>query len=374
MINRIKQVCSAFRIRGELQSYEEIKCGHINQTYKVNFIRDDGKKKSYIVQAINTNVFRDPVRVMHNIDLVTEHLHVKAPDKKALHFHHTADRKTYWIGADGFWRLFNYIPSRTYDCSSDCEIVRNAGRAFGNFQQMLDDFDVELIHETIPFFHDTIKRYESLMNVVESDPVHRVSAVQEELNWLLEVQEQACRLTHMQRDGCLPVRVTHNDTKINNVLFEEDGKDAIVVIDLDTVMPGLVGHDFGDAIRSAANTEAEDCRETDKIHIDLKVFCAFTEGFLSKTAESLSKQELKLLPMSAFCMTCELAVRFLTDYLQGDTYFKVDYPEHNLIRTRSQIALAKDMLKNMDTMERITAEYAKLNRALKSSINDGGAL
>ena len=359
MINRIKQVCSAFRIRGELQSYEEIKCGHINQTYKVNFIRDDGKKKSYIVQAINTNVFRDPVRVMHNIDLVTEHLHVKAPDKKALHFHHTADRKTYWIGADGFWRLFNYIPSRTYDCSSDCEIVRNAGRAFGTFQQMLDDFDVELIHETIPFFHDTIKRYESLMNVVKSDPVHRVSVVQDELNWLLEVQAQACSLTLMQREGTLPVRVTHNDTKINNVLFEENGKDAIVVIDLDTVMPGLVGHDFGDAIRSSANTAAEDCTEPDKVHIDLNVFRSFTDGFLNQMACSLSKKELKTLAKSSFCMTCELAVRFLTDYLQGDTYFKVDYPEHNLVRTRSQIALAMDILKNMDTMEKIIAVCAK---------------
>ena len=361
MINRIKQVCSAFRIRGELQSYEEIKCGHINQTYKVDFIRDDGKKKSYIVQAINTNVFRDPVRVMHNIDLVTEHLHVKAPDKKALHFHHTADRKTYWIGADGFWRLFNYIPSRTYDCSSDCEIVRNAGRAFGTFQQMLGDFDVGLLYETIPLFHDTVERYKSLMNAVESDPVHRVSVVQEELNWLLEVQEQACRLTHMQRDGSLPIRVTHNDTKINNVLFEENGKDAIVVIDLDTVMPGLVGHDFGDAIRSAANTAAEDCLELDKVHIDLNVFRSFTDGFLNQMAGSLIEKELNTLAKSSFCMTCELAVRFLTDYLQGDTYFKVDYPAHNLVRTRSQIALAKDMLKNMPIMEHVVTECAKKN-------------
>lgn len=362
MINQIKQVCSAFRIRGELQSYEEIKCGHINQTYKVNFLRDDGKKKSYIVQAINTNVFRDPVRVMHNIDLVTEYLHAKEPNKKALHFHHTADRKTYWIGADGFWRLFNYIPSRTYNCTSDCEIIRNAGCAFGTFQRMLSDFDAEQLHETIPFFHDTVQRYESLMDAVQSDPLHRAEQVQEELNWLLEVREQACNLTLMQREGKLPVRVTHNDTKINNVLFEEDGKDAIVVIDLDTVMPGLVGHDFGDAIRSSANTAAEDCPEPDKVHIDLDVFDAFAEGFLRQTADSLCEQELTTLALSSFCMTCELATRFLADYLLGDTYFKVDYPGHNLIRARTQIALAKDILKNMDTMEQIIFSRAKQYR------------
>lgn len=350
---KLKQVCTAFRITGTYEGYEEIKIGNVNRTYRVNYRRDDGKRKSYIVQQVNTFVFKKPVEVMENIDKVTEHLHAKTPGRTSLHFHHTANRKTYLFDENGFWRLFNYIPSSTYNVCNDLEIVRNAGLAFGEFQTLLADFDANKLYETIPDFHNTRKRYETLLADAARNPCGKAQSVAEELEWLISVREQACVLTDMHGRGELPLRVTHNDTKINNVLFEHNGKRAIVVIDLDTVMPGLVGHDFGDAIRFAANYVEEDSKETGKAGVNLAVFQAFAEGFLKKTASTLTDKEIETLALSCFALTTELATRFLDDYLLGNPYFKIDYPEHNLVRTRCQIALAKDMLRKMDEMNAI---------------------
>ena len=356
MQSKLKSVCSVFRISGTFHSYEEIKIGNVNRTYKVNFLREDNKLKSYIVQQVNTYVFKEPVKVMENIDRVTEYLHAKNPDKKALHFHHTADRKTYVFDENGFWRLFNYIPSSTYNVCDDLAVVRNAGKAFGEFQMQLSDFDASQLHYTIPDFHNTRKRYEKLMEDAAADPCGKVQEVQQELDWLLSVREQACRLTDMYDRGELPLRVTHNDTKINNVLFQQDGNEPIVVIDLDTVMPGLVGHDFGDAIRFAANKVAEDSPDADNAGVNMEVFRAFAEGFLQPTAATLTKNEIDTLALSCFVLACELASRFLDDYILDSPYFKTDYPEHNLVRTRCQIALAKDILVRMDEMNAIVQE------------------
>ncbi len=353
MDTKLKQVCEAFRIAGTYEGYEEIKVGNVNRTYRVDYRRDDGKRKSYIVQQVNTFVFKKPVEVMENIDKVTEHLHAKTPGRTSLHFHHTANRKTYLFDENGFWRLFNYIPSSTYNVCDDLEIVRNAGLAFGEFQTLLADFDANKLYETIPDFHNTRKRYEKLLADAAMDPCGKAESVAAELEWLISVQDQACALTDMHGHGELPLRVTHNDTKINNVLFEHDGKQAIVVIDLDTVMPGLVGHDFGDAIRFAANYVEEDSKETDKAGVNLAVFQAFAEGFLKNTASTLTEKEIETLGLSCFVLTTELATRFLDDYILGNPYFKIDYPEHNLVRTRCQIALAKDMLRKMDEMNAI---------------------
>ena len=332
--------------------------GNVNRTYKVNYIRDDGKPKSYIVQRVNTYVFKNPVQVMDNIDLVTEHLHARAPKKRSLHFHHTADRKTYVVGENGFWRLFNYIPSNTYNATENLRIIRNAGEAFGEFQTLLSDFDAGRLYETIPDFHNTRKRYEKLVADAQADSMGRLAEARAEYDWLLSVRERACRLTELHEAGELPLRVTHNDTKINNVLFDRETDEALVVIDLDTVMPGLVGHDFGDAIRFAANRVEEDCPQADKAGVNMEVFRAFTEGFLSRTAATLTQGELDTLAQSCLSLTCELATRFLDDYLLGDPYFKIRDPKHNLVRTRCQVALAKDMLRNMDEMERIVRECA----------------
>ena len=311
----LRQVCETFRIQGTFQSFEEIKVGNVNHTYKVNYIRNDGKPKSYIVQRVNTFVFKNPAQVMDNIDLVTEHIRARAPKKRSLHFHHTADRKTYVFDESGFWRLFNYIPSNTYNSTENLRIIRNAGEAFGEFQMLLSDFDAARLYETIPDFHNTKKRYEKLIADAQADPFGRLAEAQAEYDWLLSVRRQACRLTELYEAGELPLRVTHNDTKINNVLFEKAG-------------------------------------------LNMEVFRAFAEGFLRHTASALTEKEIETLPLSCFALACELATRFLDDYLLGNPYFKTDYPKHNLTRTRCQVALAKDMLQKMDEIEKSVRECA----------------
>ena len=354
--DKLLEVCRLFKIEYEFLGYETIQMGNVNKTYKVNFLLPDGKPKSFLVQNVNTYAFRNPVGLMRNIDLVTEHIRAKKPGQIALHFHHTYDQKTYVSDGDNFWRMTNYVPSVTYSVSPSLQIVRNAGKAFGEFQNDLADFEIGLLVETIPNFHNTRDRYAKLMAAVEANAAGRLEEVREDLEWLLSVQDLACKLTDMQKAGDLPLRVTHNDTKINNVLFHPETQDAVIVIDLDTVMPGVVGHDFGDAIRFAANFVAEDCAELDQVGINLEVFRAFAEGFLEKTAKTLTQNEVETLALSCFALTTELAVRFMDDYIQGDPYFKTLYPEHNLVRTRCQIALAKDMLKKLPEMDRIVRD------------------
>ena len=249
--------------------------------------------------------------------------------------------------------MTNYVRSVTYNTVKNPEIVRNAGKAFGEFQMQLADFDITTLYETIPNFHNTRKRYEAFLASVKEDRAGRAAEVRQEIDYLLHVQDLACRLTDLQEAGRLPLRVTHNDTKINNVLFHPEDNSAMIVIDLDTVMPGLIGHDFGDAIRFAANFVEEDCPEPEKAGVDLDVFRAFAEGFLSQTAGTLTETEVDTLALSCFVLTAELATRFLADHLDGDLYFNTKYPGHNLVRARCQIALAKDMLKQLPEMEKI---------------------
>ena len=353
---KLAEVCEGFCIQGTYIGYELIQVGNVNRTYRVKVLLQDGTEKSFLVQNLNTYVFKNPVKVMENIDKVTEHIRAKRPGQLALHFHHTKDRKTYIVDGKDFWRMSNFIPSVTHSMVNNLQVVRNAGRAFGEFQMELSDFDSTLLFETIPDFHNTSKRFDALAATVAADPCGKVAQVQEELDYLFSVREQACRLTRLQQEGKLPLRVTHNDTKINNVLFDKNSGNALVVVDLDTVMPGLVGHDFGDAIRFAANFVEEDCPDADKAGVNMDVFRSFTEGFLEMTAKTLTETEIDTLAWSSFVLTVELAVRFLDDYIQGSPYFKINYPEHNLVRTKCQIALAKDMQKKMPQMEQIGRE------------------
>ena len=356
---KLLEVSRLFRIEYEYLGYETIQMGNVNQTYKVNFMLPEGTPKSFLVQNVNTYAFRNPVGLMDNIDKVTEHIRAKKPGQLALHFHHTEDRKTYIADGKNFWRMTNYVPSVTYNSVSDMDIVRNAGKAFGEFQMDLADFDIAELTETIPNFHNTRSRYEKLIQSVKEDKAGRAAQVQEEIHFLLSVQDKACTLTDLLNAGQLPLRVTHNDTKINNVLFDPNSNDAMIVIDLDTVMPGLMGHDFGDAIRFAANFVEEDCPDYEKAGVNLEVFKAFAEGFLSMTGKTMTETEVQTLALSCFVLTAELATRFLADYLDGDLYFNTKYEGHNLVRTRCQIALAKDMLKKMDQMDAIVRQFAK---------------
>ena len=353
LYQKLLEVSRLFRIEYDYLGYETIQMGNVNRTYKVNFMLPEGKPKSFLVQNVNTYAFRNPVGLMENIDKVTEHIRAKKPGQLALHFHHTADRKTYVEDGANFWRMTNYVPSVTFNSVTDLDIVRNAGRAFGEFQMDLADFDITELTETIPGFHNTRQRYETFLKSVKENKAGRADEVREEIEFLLSVQDMACKLTDLQMAGKLPLRVTHNDTKINNVLFHPEDNSAMIVIDLDTVMPGLMGHDFGDAIRFAANFVEEDCPDLEKVGVNLEVFRAFAEGFLSKTAKTMTETEVETLALSAFVLTAELATRFLADYLDGDLYFNIKSPDHNLVRTRCQIALAKDMLKKMDEMESI---------------------
>ncbi len=363
MARKLQKIGEAFCIKGPFFSYEEIKMGNVNQTYKVSYIRDDGSGmaqiKSYLLQRINTYAFQYPVELMQNIDRVTEYIRHKYPDVIGLHFHHTKEQKNYLEDREGFWRMSNYVPSVTFDTCDDLAVIRSAGEAFGDFQMMLADFDPAELFYTIPDFHNTRKRYEQLRAGIAADPYGRAREVADEIRWLFSVEEEACRLTDMEECGELPLRVTHNDTKINNVLFDRLTHKPLVVIDLDTVMPGLVAHDFGDAVRFAANFVEEDCPDVSKAGVDLNVFWAFAEGFLSKTAATLTDREVETLTLGCFALACELATRFLNDYIMGDKYFKTKHARHNLERTRCQIALAKDMQVKMNAMNAIVLECAR---------------
>lgn len=360
LARKLQKVGEAFHLEGPFFSYEEINQGNVNHTYKVNYIVDDGtgmaQIKTYLAQKVNTYAFKYPVELMENIDKVTAYMLENHPEKLCLQYYHTTDGKSYLEDDDGFWRICNYVPSVTFDTCDDLHVVRSAGEAFGGFQNSLQGFDASGLFYTIPDFHNTRKRYEKLIYDLKADPLGRAASAKEELDWLLSMQDRACKLTDLYESGVLPLRVTHNDTKINNVLFDENTHDALIVIDLDTVMPGLVGHDFGDAVRFAANFAEEDSKEPEKAGLDLNVFWAFADGFLKHTAKSLTQAEVDTLADSCLAITCELAVRFLDDYLVGDRYFKIRYPDHNLVRTRCQIALAKDMLAKLSAMDAIVKD------------------
>lgn len=358
MQQKLAQVCAAFRIEEAFDSWEELKVGNINKTYKVTFIRENGVKKAYIVQKLNTYVFKAPENVMENIERVTQHMRRVQPGRVCLHYHHTREGKTFIREGEDIWRLVNFIPSANLTDYQDETLVRNAGFAFGEFQDALSSFDASLLHETIPDFHNTRKRYQALEAAVAADPIGRAARTQAEIAFLRSAKAQACTLCRLQQQGALPLRVTHNDTKINNVLFDRKDHRALVVIDLDTVMPGVVGNDFGDAVRSIANTAAEDERDVSLVQCDLHRMEIFADGFLESTAETLTQTEMDTLGLSCFCLTVELAVRFLTDYLLGDPYFFCAYEEHNLVRARAQIALAQDMQRKMPQMEAIIAACA----------------
>ena len=352
MDKKLEEIGRAFRIEGDYLGYEKIKVGNVNQTYKVTYRQPDGSPKHYIVQRVNTYAFRRPEELMHNADLITEHIRAKKQEGVALHFHHTRERKTYVYDEEGgFWRLTNYIPSVTYSESKNVEVLRRTGEAFGAFQRKLADFPVTGLYETIPNFHNTPKRLETLFADAERDPLGRAAEVREELAYIASVRGEAETLTRLYEAGKLPLRVTHNDTKINNVLFNKDTDEALVIVDLDTVMPGLVGHDFGDGVRFAANCVEEDCPHAEEAECDPERFRAFTEGFLSQTADLLTEMERKTLALSVFCIAVELGSRFLDDYIVGDKYFNIDYPTHNLVRARCQIALAKDVHQKLPEMQ-----------------------
>ena len=356
MKDKLQKIGDEFRLPGTVVEVDTVKRGNINSTYCVTY-EDEEQKKSYMFQKVNTFVFKDPVLIMQNIDHVTSHIRENYPDSPSLHFHHTKDGSNFLFDDDGsFWRVMNAVDSVTFDSCDDLEIVRNTGEAFGRFQMQLSDFDASLLHETIPDFHNTKKRLDTLFTHVAADPCGRAAQVANEIAYIASVRERAGELSERYAAGEFPLRVTHNDTKANNVLFDPETKKPLVVIDLDTVMPGMAMYDFGDAVRFIANTAEEDEKDVSKVSFDTAKFRAFCEGYVGQVWDALTPEEIDSLVPACFAITIELAARFLDDYLTGDKYFKVCYPEHNVVRTRCQLALAKDIDKKSGELAAIVRE------------------
>ena len=336
---------------------DEIRSGHVNTTYLIT--TDTGAR--YILQNVNTYAFPRTYIIMDNISAISRYLAAKSGEKPAMiSYIDTLDGERYFDdGQGGAWRIYRFVEnSICLNRPERDEDFYECARAFGKFQDSLSGFPAEKLGETIVDFHNTPERYRQLREAAEADVCGRLADVREELAFVLEREEKAVRLQRMRASGELPVRVTHNDTKINNVLLDADTRRAICVIDLDTVMPGLSVYDFGDAIRFGASTAAEDEKDLDKVALDLGLFRVFTRGFL-EACPSLTDAEIDALPLGAYTMTIECGSRFLADYLKGDKYFSVDYPGHNLDRARTQFQLIRDMEEKWDEMRRIVAEERK---------------
>ena len=327
--------------------------GHINRTVMVT--TSSGKK--YILQRVS-EVFDIP-GLMKNVEAITSHIASKVDDPRmSLHLVKTLDGESYYHDETGSFRVFDFVdnsiclelPETPYD-------FYNCALAFGDFQNQLADFDAASLFEPIPDFHNTVKRYQTFHETIAKDPMKRAAGVQKEIEYALSKEEECCLLHKMRLAGSLPLRVTHNDTKINNVMLDKDTRKPLCVLDLDTVMPGLSLYDFGDAIRSGAGTAMEDEIEYEKMTIDLTMFEAFTRGFLE--ACKLTDEEVRCLPLGAKVMTMETGIRFLTDYLDGDHYFGIHRPDHNLDRSRTQFALVADMEAHWDEMKAIVNRLAK---------------
>lgn len=353
MMQALKAVGERFSLKGEFVSYNQMTNGNINSTYRVVY-REGDEARAYIFQRINQNVFKKPVEIMKNIELVTSHISSKGA--RSLSFYQSQNGENYYVEGDGFWRVTDFIESVTFNLCEDARTISAVGEAFGDFQLQLADLDGSKLFETIPDFHNTRKRIEHLDASVRADVVGRVKLVKEELTFIDEVRDRVCQLSDRYAKGDFPVRVTHNDTKSNNVLFDKETLRPLVVIDLDTVMPGMAMCDFGDAVRFICNTANEDEPDLSKVSFDLEKYRAFCKGFIGKVKDGLTQAELDSMALGALTLTVELVVRFLDDYISGDTYFKLLYPEHNIVRTRCQMALAKDMLAKFDQMEQIVKE------------------
>ena len=352
----LKEICAQFNVETTIEGYGN---GHINDTYLCE------AAPRVILQRINIKVFKNPDEVMQNIFNVTEHLRKKIlkaggdPDRETLNVIRTRDGQNYYkLDDENYFRMYKFVED-----SVSFEIVENpiqlyhAGTAFGKFQNMLDDYPADKLFETIVDFHNTHERVKQLEAAISKNAAGRLPAVQPELNFALEYSKYASKITDELAKGTVPLRVTHNDTKLNNVLFDKDTFEGVCVIDLDTVMPGSVLYDFGDALRFGASSGTEEETDLDKIWFDLEKFEQFTKGFLGETAKCLTPKEIELLPMSALLMTYECGIRFLADYLNGDTYFKVHKEHHNLDRARTQFKLVKDIESKFDEMHAIIKKY-----------------
>lgn len=361
------EVASQFEMEGIITEMEPFGSGHINDTYRITCNVEGGKVRRYILQRMNHEIFKNPKELMENVVNVTSFLREKIiagggnPDRETLNVVQTKSGDNYLQDGDGnYWRVYLFIEDAvSFDVVEKPEDFYNSAVSFGNFQKMLSDYPAETLHETIVDFHNTVKRFGDFKKAVEADALGRAKEVQEEIRFVLDREADTHVICDALAQKKIPLRVTHNDTKLNNIMIDNKTGKGICVIDLDTVMPGSALYDYGDSIRFGANTGEEDEKNLNLISLNLDLFDIYTKGFLEGCGGSLTKEEIELFPMGAKLMTFECGMRFLTDYLEGDVYFKIHRPEHNLDRARTQFKLVADMEQKWEQMKEIVEKYNK---------------
>ena len=340
--------------------------GHINETYALYMPGPDGKEVPlYVLQRININVFKNPDQVMDNIFGVTEYLRniIRQEggdlDRETLSYIKTKDGESYFEDDNGQpWRCLHYVPNSVcYQQVERPEQFYQSALSFGHFLKQLGEYPAESLYETIPQFHDTRKRFRDFVEAERKDVKNRARVCRSEIDFVLAREKDCGTLMEQLEDGVLPLRVTHNDTKLNNILFDKDTEEGLCIIDLDTIMPGLAANDFGDSIRFGASTAEEDEQDLEKVHFDIDLYEIYVKGYLEMAKEVLTPAEIESLPWGARLMTLECGMRFLADFLQGDVYFKTAYPEHNLVRARTQFRLVKEMEEQFDKMKDVLKKY-----------------
>jgi len=363
-------IYNQFDFLGDYVGAKKNEAGHINNTYVLTYKNSDGSIHKYSLQRINTSIFTKPIELMENIDKVTNYLKTKIianggnPDRETLTVIKTKSGNLCYKDCDGdVWRAYIYIEDViAHEFIEHPQQFYNAGQAFGHFQNMLSDFPINQLHETILQFHDTNNRFKNFVASVESNASKRADTVRKEIDFVLSRQNICGVITDCIAKGTIPLRVTHNDTKLNNILMDKDTDKAVCLIDLDTVMPGSALYDFGDSIRFGASSASEDEKDLSKVYMQMNLFQAFTEGYLGEVKNVLTEDEIKNLAMSAIIMTLECGMRFLADHIDGDIYFQIHRPNHNLDRARTQFKLVADMEKKLSEMNAVVAEVAAVKR------------
>ena len=362
----ISQILAAYALPGTVADVARHGKGHINDTFCVVCKTPEGGIARFILQRLSQAAFPHPEEVMENFVGITSYLRREIlaeggdPLRETLSLVKTGDGADFVTDAEGrAWRLMPFIENAECYQSATPELFAASGRAFGRFQYMLRDYPARTLHETIPHFHDTESRFEQFLAALEADKMNRAEGVSPEIQFILRRKADCGVALRALREGKLPLRVTHNDTKLNNILIDRDTHEGICIIDLDTTMPGLAINDFGDSIRFGANHCMEDEQDLTKVNFDISLYEVFTRGFLEGARGSLTPAELEYLPWGARLMTLECGIRFLTDYLDGDHYFHVSHPRQNLDRARTQLKLVKDMEEQFDAMGAVVAKYAR---------------
>ncbi len=358
-----ENIVSQFQIDGKLVSCERYGEGHINETY-LAIVDEHGNEVKYIVQKINGNLFKDVEKLMNNIKLVTEFNRKRIaanggnPDREALSLVYTKDGKAYYGCKDGYFRVYKFITDAiAYQIVEKPEHFYESAVAFGNFANLLAEFDATELYEVLPDFHNTVKRFENFDAAVKADKLGRAASVKREIDFFYDRKDYCGRIVDLLKSGKMPTKVTHNDTKLNNVMLDAKTGKYVAVIDLDTIMPGSICYDFGDSIRFGCNPAAEDEKDLSKVNFDLNLFESYAKGYLSALGKSATKTERDNLAFGAILMTLECGMRFLTDYLEGDMYFRTTREGQNLDRTRTQIKLVEDMEKVLPQMNAIIEKY-----------------